>query len=335
MAHTQSPPNNDAFADEPIWTDSLPQKRSIPAWLMSLLLHLAVLLLLALAARQIPQGDGLEPARAGGIVLARSSEGKQEYFDGAQADATSQTTDSVQDASDATALPALSDLAIDVGGDLPSQSQPAGATGNTSFLPGANELTAGSPPRGRHGQDIITEVFGLEGKGSKFMYVFDHSASMSDYNNRPLRAAKRQLRLSMDHLDRVSQFQVIFYNHEVSMITTRGTEPRLLFGTEQDKARAISFIDAIKASGATRHMKPLLTALRLNPDVLYFLTDAEDPVLSASDLQMVRQNNRGTTIHAIEFGFGATNGRYNFLRKLADQNGGKHKYIDISQLPDN
>jgi hypothetical protein len=333
MAHTQSPPNIATSAEQPIWSDSLPQKRRVPAWVMSMLLHLVVLLLLALAARHIPQGDGLEPGRSGGIVLARSSEGKQDYFDGSQSDATSQTTDSSQDTSAATALPTLSDLAVDVGGDLPSDSQPVRPGGATGFLPGANDFTNGSPPRGRHGTDIITEVFGLEGKGSKFMYVFDHSASMSDFNNRPLRAAKGQLKLSMSHLDRVSQFQVIFYNHEPSMITTAGKEPRLLYGNEQDKARATSFIDGIKASGATRHMKPLLMALRLDPDVLYFLTDAEDPVLSQSDLQTIRRANRGTQIHAIEFGFGASNGRYNFLKKLADQNGGKHKYIDISQLP--
>ena len=43
--------------------------------------------------------------------------------------------------------------------------------------------------------------------------------------------------------------------------------------------------------------------------------------------------NKGTSINAIEFGFGPQEEAENFLVRLARENGGKHVYVDISQLP--
>jgi hypothetical protein len=109
----------------------------------------------------------------------------------------------------------------------------------------------------------------------------------------------------------------------------------LVYGSEQGKTQATRFVQSVVATGSTRHMKALRLALALTPDVLFFLTDAEDPTLSEEDLRQIRRMNRGTSINAIEFGFGPSTGNYNFLRKLAAQNGGKHAYVDISQLKEN
>ena len=80
-------------------------------------------------------------------------------------------------------------------------------------------------------------------------------------------------------------------------------------------------------------MRPLLMALALRPDIVYFLTDADEPQLSAEELAEIGRANKGTQIHAIEFGFGPESGDNNFLKRLARQNGGQHAYVDISKLP--
>jgi hypothetical protein len=87
------------------------------------------------------------------------------------------------------------------------------------------------------------------------------------------------------------------------------------------------------ADGATRHEEALVVALRMVPDVIFFLTDADEPRLSAKQLAHIAQANKGTSINAIEFGYGAQADPEDFLVKLARQNGGRHVYVDVSQLP--
>jgi hypothetical protein len=180
-----------------------------------------------------------------------------------------------------------------------------------------------------------TGIFGLTGSGSRFVYVFDRSGSMGDYNNRPLNAAKRELLASLEHLDSVHQFQVIFYNERVSAVNmTRGGGARMLFGGERGKDDASEFIRGMTAAGGSHHLEALQTALRLEPDVIFFLTDAGEPGMSREDVAKINEMNEGigAQIHSIEFGDGADSGDDNFLRQIADKNRGEHVYIDINEL---
>ena len=74
-------------------------------------------------------------------------------------------------------------------------------------------------------------------------------------------------------------------------------------------------------------------AMRLAPDVVFFLTDADEPRMTPKQLAHIAEMNRGTQINTIEFGYGVQIEADNFLVRLAKQNGGKHVYVDISKLP--
>ena len=89
---------------------------------------------------------------------------------------------------------------------------------------------------------------------------------------------------------------------------------------------------SITAGGATRHFEALEMALRMGPDVIFFLTDADEPRLTAQELARIAQMNRGTSINTIEFGTSSQGESDNFITRLARQNGGQHVYIDVSQL---
>ncbi len=117
------------------------------------------------------------------------------------------------------------------------------------------------------------------------------------------------------------------------MFNPSGVLGRLVFGTDQNKYLARKFVGSITADGATRHEEALEMAMRLAPDVIFFLTDADQPQLSAKQLAHIAQRNRGTLINAIEFGYGSQSDGDNFLVRLARQNGGQHVYVDVSQLP--
>jgi hypothetical protein len=107
----------------------------------------------------------------------------------------------------------------------------------------------------------------------------------------------------------------------------------MMFGTQENKRLAAEFVKGIEPNGSTRHRQALELALRLQPDVVFFLTDANEPQLSAAELEDLHRRNRaGSTVHTIEFGVGVARSSSNFLTRLAHQNGGQHVYIDVSQL---
>jgi uncharacterized protein with von Willebrand factor type A (vWA) domain len=174
-----------------------------------------------------------------------------------------------------------------------------------------------------------TEMFGIGGDGSRFVYVFDKSGSTE---GAPLVAAKAELLKSLQRLNRVHQFQIVFYNHRPQIFSSGG-EPRLFWAEPANKQSAEKFIKRISAGGGTNHLDALSAALRMNPDVVFLYTDAEEPRLSDEDLSRVRRLNRSATIHVIEFGRGAKGQRQgeNFLRRLARQNAGQYRYLDLDE----
>ncbi len=178
-----------------------------------------------------------------------------------------------------------------------------------------------------------TGVFGAIGEGHKFVYVFDRSGSMDGHGGAPLSAAKAELVNSLQQLGSTHQFQIIFYNDHPRVFNPTGTPGRLVFGTDQNKYLAQKFVGSITADGATQHVEALEMAVRMGPDVIFFLTDADEPRMTARQLAHVAQINKGSSINAIEFGFGPQSDPDNFLVTLARQNGGKHVYVDVSRLP--
>jgi hypothetical protein len=148
-----------------------------------------------------------------------------------------------------------------------------------------------------------------------------------------LKAVKTELLRSLKNLDTVHQFQIIFYNERPVIFNPSGTPGRLAFANEQNKQRALRFIDTIVSDGGTEHEDALKLAIKLRPDVIFFLTDADEPKLTAAQLEKIQRWAAGITINAIEFGSGPQPDRNSFLVQLAKQNGGAYAYVDVSKLP--
>ena len=85
------------------------------------------------------------------------------------------------------------------------------------------------------------------------------------------------------------------------------------------------------------HFNALELAMKFNADVIFFLTDADEPGLTLGEMETIRRANNGAArIHCIEFGEGPDLKRpgdpRNFLQKLASESGGTYKYIDVKHL---
>jgi hypothetical protein len=174
-------------------------------------------------------------------------------------------------------------------------------------------------------------LFGLTGVGYKFVYVIDRSASMGGSGEAALRAIRAELRKSLEPLDTVHQFQIIVYNEKPLLFNPSGVPGRLAFANQANKDRAARFIDSIVADGNTRHDDALKLAIKLRPDVIFLLTDGDDPKLTRRDLDTIQRMAAGIVIHAIEFGMGDPPAEPSFLATLAAENGGKYAYVDLSR----
>jgi hypothetical protein len=173
-------------------------------------------------------------------------------------------------------------------------------------------------------------VFGVQGKGNKFVYVFDRSASME---GPPLAAAKKQLLQSLESLDSIHQFHIIFFNTKRQSFDISGGGRRIAFATDRNKKLASNFVGGITADGGTDRFSALRDAISLAPDVIFFLTDADDPMPPTELAELQRANrNVQAAICVIEFGRKPEPVPNNFLARLAQETGGQYGYVDTTKL---
>lgn len=298
----------------------------LPSWAASLLLHALLLTTVAWAfSSRAPRGAAADNTREVGIVL------RQQSRDALMLDAELTTPLDAQptEAPDpldlshaAPAAPAESpfaDLVDELTAEGPAPSEAIGAEGVADGPGGRPTLPIGQ---------TRTEVFGVEGVGSRFVYAFDRSISM---RGAPLAAAKRELAASLAPLEPTHQFHILFFNHRIAPfdLGRRGDH----FATEEIKRLAADFIRGVTADGSTDREGVLSRALRLGPDVVFFLTDSDSPMTETELAKVARLNDRvGATICTIEFGVGPSRGERNFLVRLAETTGGQYGYVDTDML---
>jgi len=302
-------------------------------WVLSLAVHAGLLVLLGLTLHpETPAGaPGQRTAEVGSAL--KQQDGQREYFtseaDSGTAQATATSAELSREALLAEHVPG------NPGDVLPRAPEALGAAA-LGREGGGEAGGATQGPRARSGVgragSARVNVFGTQGEGFKFVYVFDRSTSMGGAGRTPLDAAKAELLGSLDSLDRTHQFQIVFYNERPWVFNPSGQSGRLAFGTDRNKEFARRFVMGITADGATEHEDALLAAIQLRPDVIFFLTDADEPRLSEVQLDKIARRASGIQINTIEFGFGPQQNADNFLVRLARLTGGQHAYVDVSQL---
>ena len=124
------------------------------------------------------------------------------------------------------------------------------------------------------------------------------------------------------------QFQVVVY-HDQSVYLERR---ELLDATEENKALVPGFLGSKAAFGATEHERALMSALSLEPDVIFLLTDGGEPALKEQQIRNIaKYAGPRTSIHCIQFGIGPHREANNFLARLAAATGGEYGYVDVNQ----
>jgi hypothetical protein len=315
----------------------------VPAWLVSLVVHLSLVLLLAMVS--VINGAGLRDA---GVVLnVETSAGSGPDEDGMLA-ASIEVPSALEPNPAVDSIPAeLTELT-----PQPDASSKIDLVDPAAKLGSLLGSPIGSPTGGGldgnddagPGASVKTAVFGLAAEGETFVYVFDRSESMNStltytsegttvFSVTPLQAAKQELLRSLNDLDRGQRFHIVFYNHEVWMFDAgRAGNNRLLPASRENKRKAQNFVYSVYGDGNTHHVKPLEIALRLKPDVIFLLTDGEekDDPTEAQMARLTKLNDGRTKINVIQFCY--TTRTDGMLVRLANENGGRHMFFNITRL---
>lgn len=329
-----------------------PRRRLIPAWSLSLGMHLVLLICLSfLTARGGNSSPQEEAARPVGIVLARQSASlEREYFDESSEDASAESqAESAPDADSAPsnippdqpeslvlpelALPNTSDLSL---AGVASVNTPRLTVSNSRpKLPGIDESAIIADAQAKmqaataRGPTTKLGVFGSrEAVGGSFVFLIDRSQSMGGGGLGVLRDAEEELVRALQRLEAEHRFQVVVY-HDKSVYLERR---ELLPATDANKALVPGFLSTKAAFGATEHERALMSALSLEPDVIFLLTDGGEPALKDPQIRAIaRLATPRTAIHCVQFGSGPLRDSNNFLARLAAATGGEYGYVDVNQ----
>lgn len=337
MAASAPSPRSTTQPDDWIGTDH--SRLALPSWVLSGLFHglvLACVILLSQAKGCQPgyPGEGGESFRQVGVYLTSG-----ETEDEPPPEESVETPSEAAAPAEVAESPLLDGPPVEL--DLPDASNqpvlgqgapPSVESGGRAASSLASGAVTGAAPSTGTALGGATSLFGISDAGKKFVYVLDRSGSMDEFG--ALRVAKAELRSSLQRLDATQEFQVIFYSNASVMLKTRNPHLEMFRGTDTHRLDVEEQLGVIGPDGGTDHMPALRMALRLNPDVIFFLTDGAGVRLSAGDLEEIkRRNNGGTRIHCIEFGrSNLGRGVKNFLQKLADQNDGEYQYRDVTRF---
>jgi hypothetical protein len=170
--------------------------------------------------------------------------------------------------------------------------------------------------------------FPAAGQARSVVYVIDRSMSMGLRG--ALGAARRELLASLDRLPEHVRFQVVVYDRTAELLAP-GAD--LVAATAENKRHTAARIESLCAEGGTSHLPALRKALSLAPEVIYFLTDADD--LNPQEQQAVTQLNRGRcSLHVIELNTSHRDRPWMPLQELARRNRGTYQAIDLSAYRD-
>jgi hypothetical protein len=138
-------------------------------------------------------------------------------------------------------------------------------------------------------------LFPLPPQVSSIVYVLDRSLTMA--MDHKLDFARRELIAGLRRLPPSVRFQVIQYNDFAEPLQMDGCRD-LLPAEVPIVEKAIAFVQTLDAAGSTNHLGALRLALDLHPDLVYFLTDADD--LKPQEVALLTQRNRHSIVHTLE-----------------------------------
>jgi hypothetical protein len=209
--------------------------------------------------------------------------------------------------------------ARDQGGRVTELEPPPSPTANVPSFSAFGGTGAPSGPNTDKGKeagegDGVIEFFGVEGKGSKIVYVVDMSGSMVGYR---FDKAREELVASVLRLHRDQSFCVLLF-HSAMVAPMDVKLMRAQSAAKNNLRRTLMQVQAFDGTDPTNAIQ---AAISLRPDVIYVLSDGEFEN-GTTDRVTEMNRNSGIVINTIGFQIDA-----NTLRQVAKENRGEYRFV--------
>jgi hypothetical protein len=169
--------------------------------------------------------------------------------------------------------------------------------------------------------------YGIHAQGNRFVFVVDSSTSMAGIR---WESAVRELLTCLGRLPADSEFYVIFFSDRTEYMFRKGpNEVEFQPNTYESLARTRQWISSIDLGRSTQPLAALRTAVDMEPDAVFLLSDGEfrDSTLTwlrSTINRKTRANELVVPIHAIglfsQAGLGC-------LREVASRSGGEFRQV--------
>lgn len=172
------------------------------------------------------------------------------------------------------------------------------------------------------GSDGIRQTifFGIPAFAQRIVYVVDASGSM---RGERFAQARAELLGSVGQLGSLQSIAVFFFNdHRNTRVYPR--PGKMAAASEQKKTEVQLWAEVIRPRGYTHPTRFLRQALKLRPDVIFFLSDGEIP---ENTVCVAKEDNESgeTIIHTICF---QNVEGHDLLRRMAEENGGDFRFVE-------
>jgi von Willebrand factor type A domain len=311
----------------------LSRHSSTPPWLVSLVVHAAVLLVLSFCTLATLQREDL--------ALWASSAPRDEFveeFPEVKIDP------SVELASLDTELPTeLEDPGLASFGDLSAEAELSEVSASASLA--NNDLGEMGTLFGDSGNALsdlgageggaTTSFFGTKSKARRVVFVIDNTGSM-DYGG--LETVIVELLKSVDAMDARQQFYVFFFSDQVYPLFYPQSQATFVRATKQNKQLLREWLDSVEicTGGVWQLTQAMEAAYELRPDVVYLLADGRgwDLVRARYKVEAVEKmksvpNASGIPVHTLGMGCKQDSDREN-LASVARVNSGSFREVQVS-----
>ena len=191
---------------------------------------------------------------------------------------------------------------------------------------GGGNLAPFGMPGGGGGIGPKSPFMGVSGNAMKVAYVSDSSGSMLGLFD----TLRVELRKAVDTLKPIQGFNIIFFSEDVFLSLDKQS---LLLATPENKRKAYDFLDRLTPHGSSNPVSGIRAAFQMQPQLIYMLTDGEftnnDEIIN--EIRKLNANKK-VKINTIAFGENQDPSFINFLKKIADENGGVFRHVRESDL---
>lgn len=296
--------------------------RQVPAWAISMLVHLVLLLVLGLITLAAP-------SVADYAIIVASEDGEEPLEQMAEID-LSEDLENMEDLSPSLDAPSISEsemseltLATNVAdvSDIGPQAvdQDSVSQINAIFSEDGTAMESLSDKVGK----MTASFFGSKAKGRRFVFVVDNSNSMQRGR---FHTAVNELIRTVEQMEADQYFYVIFFSDTAYPLFWPSPVSQLVPATRKNKERLQQWLYTVELCLHTRGSDAMKLALSLRPDAIYVLGDGA--FTDDTTNQLTAAHNRRTPIFTL--GMQVPDKGKSQLTRIAKANNGTYRLVTVA-----